>query len=250
MLIDDERLARAELRRLLVAHPDVEIVGEAGSAAEACDLIHQLTPDLLFLDVQMPGGTGFDLLASLERAPSTIFTTAFDVHAVQAFEVNALDYLLKPIRAERLSAAIHKVTSTVSSSSLPQDKVAPGKIFVKDGRRCWFVSPRDIFLLESEGNYTRVYFHDNRPLTLRSLQRFEETLDPRYFVRISRQHVVNVTHVVRSDIVRAGGMEIELTNGAAVQIARRRVERFKEVYLLADAGFESAPRRPAREGSA
>ncbi len=251
LLIDDERLARAELRRLLAVHRDIEIVGEAGSAAEALNLIHELAPDLLFLDVHMPGGTGFDLLASLERAPSTIFTTAFDAHAVQAFEVNALDYLMKPIKPERLSSALHRVSLRLDNALISENQItlksapAPGKIFVKDGSRCWFVSPQDIFLLESEGNYTRVYFQDNRPLILRSLQRFEATLDPRNFVRISRQHVVNVTHVVRTDMMNGGGMQLQLTSGIAIQVARRRVERFKEVYLQ----VETKSTRTAEEGS-
>ena len=162
LVIDDERLARLELRRLLAAHPEVEIVGEARGGEEALALISKLGPDVIFLDIQMPGMSGFDLLERLEDLPQVIFTTAYDEYAIKAFEVNALDYLLKPIPPARLAAALAKVRPRADKPRLEQ-------VFVRDGDRCWIVRLTDIFLLESEGNYTRVCFGSERPLIRRSL---------------------------------------------------------------------------------
>ena len=121
VLIDDERLARKELRRLLAAHEGVELIGEAASVAEAKALIEREEPELIFLDVEMPDGTGFDLLGQLDDLPQVIFTTAFDAHALKAFEVNALDYLLKPVEPKRLAAALQKVTAPVKGATLIGD---------------------------------------------------------------------------------------------------------------------------------
>lgn len=162
LIIDDERLARLELRRLLAAHPEVEIAGEARSGTEALEIIADLAPDLIFLDIQMPGMTGFELLESLEDVPQVIFTTAYDRYAIRAFEVNALDYLLKPIAPERLAAALARVHPRAETARLEQ-------VFVREGECCWIVRLPEIFLLESEGNYVRLYFGNERPLIRRSL---------------------------------------------------------------------------------
>lgn len=225
LLIDDERLARAELRRLLAAHPEVEIVGEAVNAADGVQQIAALKPDLIFLDVQMPGGSGFDMLAALEEAPEVIFTTAFDQYALQAFEVNALDYLQKPIQASRMAAALQRCAlrqhAAISS--------APKKLFIKDGERCWFVALQDIRLFESEGNYTRVYFGQHQPLMLRSLSQLEDKLDPQHFFRASRRHIVNLDYVEQVEPNAAGGLDLTLRDQLQVEISRRRAAQFKSL---------------------
>ncbi|MBV8636369.1 MAG: response regulator transcription factor [Burkholderiaceae bacterium] len=223
LIVDDERLARAELRRLLAAHPEVEIVAEASNAAEAHELIAQHRPDLLLLDVQMPGGSGFDLLESLDRAPPTIFTTAFDQYAVKAFEVSALDYLMKPIEPKRLAAALNKAGAGQGVAEKPD----AGKIFIKDGQRCWFVALGKIELFESEGNYTRVFFDNEKPLVLRSLSQFEQTLDAERFSRVSRKHIVNLEHVTKMEAAESGGMTLLLSNGLEVAMSRRRAAEMR-----------------------
>lgn len=229
IIVDDERLARAELRRLLAAHPDVEIIAEAANAAEAHELIAKHKPDLLLLDVQMPGGSGFDLLSSLDRAPPTIFTTAFDQYAVKAFEVSALDYLMKPIEAKRLAAALVRAgAKRASDASAEADS---GKIFIKDGSRCWFVAPEQIAVFESEGNYTRVFFGDERPLMLRSLAQLEQTLDPVKFHRVSRKHIVNLAYVDRYETNESGGLTLHLTNNTQVEMSRRRAIEFRAAAI-------------------
>jgi two-component system, LytTR family, response regulator len=228
LLIDDERLARAELRRLLEKHPEVEIAGEARNAEEALDLIASLEPELIFLDIQMPGCNGFELLAQLDRAPLVIFTTAFDEYALKAFEVNALDYLLKPVAPDRLAAALARISSIAPKPAVSGEQ----QIFVKDGDRCWFVALKDIVLLESEGNYTRLFFGANRPLVLRSLNYLEERLDPALFFRASRKHILNLKFIDGIDAWANGGFLVRLKGGFQVEMSRRQAQKFKEVMSL------------------
>ena len=228
LLVDDERLARAELRRLLAAHPLVDIVGEADSAAEAIAQVGKLRPDLLLLDVQMPGASGFDLLAALDDAPDVIFCTAFDQYALQAFEVSALDYLQKPVQAARLATALARAGARAQAVPPP----APRKVFIKDGDRCWFVALEEIRLLESEGNYTRVHFAAQRPLMLRSLNQLEERLDPAQFFRANRRQIVNLALVRHVAANAADGLDLRLMDGSTVEVSRRRAQQFKAVTGL------------------
>jgi len=232
LLIDDERLARAELRRLLQAHPEIEISGEARNGAEALTLIASLAPDVIFLDVQMPGMSGFELLEQLDDAPQVIFTTAFDQHAVQAFAANALDYLLKPIAADRLATALAKLQRKAQRPLSTTVKPPLDRVFVRDGDRCWLVQLADIILLESEGNYTRLYFGKDKPLIPRSLATLEERLDPALFFRASRQHMVNLKTIEKVDTNVAGNLIVTLRGGHAIEMSRRQSLRLREVLSL------------------
>ena len=161
-IVDDERLARDELRRLLRAHPDVIVAGEAASADDAAAQLTELDIELLLLDIQMPGGTGFDLLERLQRVPPVVFTTAYDEFAVRAFDVNAFDYLVKPIHPDRLAKALERSRRAIAPG-VGLDKPSPvrapqERVFLRDGERCWIVPVASIALFEAEGNYTRVYF--------------------------------------------------------------------------------------------
>ena len=225
VIVDDERLARLELRRLLAAHPDVEIVGEARNGEDALALIPKLAPDLVFLDIQMPGMSGFDLLEKLEEVPQVIFTTAFDQYAVRAFEVNALDYLLKPIAPERLATALSRVRPAAGPGKLE-------RVFVRDGDRCWIVPVPDIFLLESEGNYTRVCFGAERPLIRRSLNALEAQLDPAKFFRAGRRQIINLQWIQKVDIAVSGGLVVTLRGGTVVEMSRRQSTRLREILGL------------------
>ena len=227
LLIDDERLALVELRRLLQAHAEIEIAGEAHNAAEALMQIDALRPEVLFLDVQMPECDGFGLLEQLDSVPKVIFCTAFDAYALKAFEVSAVDYLVKPIAPERLAVAVAKL-SAAKLPGIAGDK----QIFVKDGDHCWFVTLRDVMLLESEGNYTRLYFGEDRPLILRSLNYLEERLDSAMFFRASRKHIINLKFVEALTPEVHGGFEVRLKGGHAVDMSRRQAARFKEVMSL------------------
>jgi two-component system LytT family response regulator len=225
LIVDDERIARQELRRLLAAHPEVEIAGEAASGEEALALIQKLAPDVLFLDIQMPAMTGFDLLDRLREVPEVIFTTAYDQHALKAFEVNALDYLLKPIAPARLAAALQKVRPHPLRQSMEQ-------IFLRDGERCWIVKTREIDLLESEGNYTRVFFHNEHPLISGSLAAFEARLDPSIFFRASRRHILNLNCIKGAEMGAAGNLIVILRGGRQVELSRRQSSILREILSI------------------
>jgi two-component system LytT family response regulator len=238
LLIDDERLARAELRRLLAAHPELEVVGEAANAKQAREQIATLHPDLLFLDVQMPGESGMELLEALEPpAPEVIFTTAFDEFAVKAFELNALDYLLKPVDPARLAAALAKLrtkrtTPAPAEKSARERLAAEDKVFVREGDRCWFVEVRSIRLLESEGNYTRVHFDTAQPQLFRSLNAMEERLDPKFFFRANRRQIINLAWIDKIEPWFSGGLLVHLKGGAKVELSRRQAQEFREKMSL------------------
>jgi len=230
-IVDDERLARNELRRMLAALPDVEIVGEARNAEEGIALVERARPDLLLLDVQMPDADGFDMLGRLDAAPAVIFTTAFDHYALRAFEVSALDYLVKPIAAERLAAAIAKAAQRITPTD-SQRLGAGRKIFVRDGERCWFVALEDIVVMESEGNYTQLSFGGNRPMLPRSLAALEERLDPELFFRANRRQIINLHHVASIAPAVDGGLRVTLTAGLEVEMSRRQARRFQVAARL------------------
>src|SRR6476646_6374535 len=198
VIIDDERLARNELKKLLQEFPDVEVIDEATNAAEGIDKIESLNPDLIFLDIQMPGKTGFDMLTELDKAPHVIFTTAYDEYALKAFEVNALDYLMKPIEPKRLADALQKLQLAEEKELAAQQAFNRGmltendQVFVKDGERCWFVKLSEVRLFESVGNYAKVFFGNNNPLILKSLNDLEERLDEKMFFRAKRKHIINL----------------------------------------------------------
>ena len=230
LIVDDERLARSELLRLLKPHGLIQVLGEAADAAAAKAAIEMHAPDLVFLDVQMPGASGFDLLASLDDVPQVIFTTAFDSYALKAFEVNALDFLQKPIHADRLAIAVERAREQIVRSRAQPETL--DRIFIKDGGRCWFVAVRDILLFESEGNYTRVYFGGERPLMLRSLNHLEQRLDVGRFFRANRRQIVNldfVSHVVTSP---AEELVLVVGDGLRVVLSRRRAAEFRNRNTL------------------
>jgi two-component system LytT family response regulator len=240
LVIDDERLARKELINLLKNFPEIEVVGECSNADEAERAILEHQPDLIFLDIQMPGKNGFELLQHLEVVPRVIFVTAFDEYALKAFEVNALDYLLKPVEEDRLSEAIQKVLKAVESEEsdhIPSGEKMEGRlgqedqIFLKDGEKCWFVSLKDVRLFESEGNYVRVYFENFKPLILKSLNNLEDRLDHTFF-RANRKFIVNLRWVKSVENWFNGGLRLTLKDGTQVEVSRRQGARFRELMSL------------------
>ncbi|MEA3142075.1 MAG: two-component system, LytTR family, response regulator [Gammaproteobacteria bacterium] len=226
MIIDDEPPARRELRRLLSDFSWVDIVGEAGDVEQAAGMVESLVPELLFLDIQMPGGSGFDLLARLEHLPEVIFTTAHDEHAVRAFEVDALDYLLKPIDPARLAEALARVKSAHAARELRPGAVLE-QIFVRDGTRCWFVPLREVRLLSSEGNYIRLSWGMEKPLLGRALAALEQRLDPNRFFRANRRQIINLDFIDNVELGVNGRLHAQLRDGPEVEISRRQARLFK-----------------------
>jgi two-component system LytT family response regulator len=234
ILVEDSRLARQELKNLLEGHPEIEVIGEASHAEEARQLIETHQPDLLFLDIQLPGRNGFELLEMLDRSPMVVFTTAFNEYAVKSFEYNALDYLLKPIRPERLAATIKKVVDRWQKQvrSNPDPMSGHSQVFVREGDSCWLVQLKDVRLMEVVGNYTRLYFAGNRPLIQRSLNQLEARLDPRLFFRANRQQIINLQWIEHIDTWFNGKLKIRLRGGEEVEVSRRQAARFKDILSL------------------
>ncbi|TAF54428.1 MAG: response regulator [Sphingobacteriia bacterium] len=238
LIIDDERLARNELKKLLQEHGDIEVIDEAANADEGLEKIDTHHPDLIFLDIQMPGKTGFDLLAEVEKAPKVIFTTAYDEYAIKAFEVNALDYLMKPVEPKRLSDAIQKLQAELYKENMGLQGIHRGpltehdQVFVKDGERCWFVKLSEIRLFESVGNYAKVFFSTHKPLILKSLNALEERLDDRMFFRANRKHIINLRWIEKIEPYFNGGLILELKGGEKIEVSRRQTVKFKEMMSL------------------
>jgi two-component system LytT family response regulator len=228
LIVDDEPLARRELRRLLAAHASIQIVGEAGDIDEARERIETLAPMVVFLDIQMPGGSGFDLLAQLDRVPRIIFTTAYDRYAVKAFDVNALDYLLKPIEPERLAAALDKLHATPPARRAANGDSWLEQLFVRDGPRCWFIPLREVSVFSAEGNYVRLHWGKERPLLGRSLATLESKLDPQRFFRANRQQIINLEFIRGVDFGVGGQLHVQLDDGREIRISRRQARQFRE----------------------
>ena len=241
LLIDDERLAREELKLLLNQYDEIDIIAEAKNGEEGISKIKELKPDLIFLDISMPGINGFEMLKKLDEIPKVIFVTAYDEYAIKAFEVNALDYILKPVDPIRLNEAIQKLSKKEDEFSSPLElnnsrKSRPltinDSVFIKDGEKTWFVELSKIRMLESDGNYVKVYFDNFRPLVLRSLNSFEERLDPEYFFRANRKFIINTKWISSIENWFNGGLMVELKEGEKVEISRRQAIRFKEIMSL------------------
>ncbi|MBS1522497.1 MAG: response regulator transcription factor [Bacteroidetes bacterium] len=222
ILIDDERLAREELRRMLDAYPDFEIIAEAGNADDAVQLIEMHQPDLVLLDIQMPGKSGFDLLEMLPKVPEVIFVTAYDQYAVKAFETDALDYIVKPVRTERFSKIIGKVRNRLSKTR-PQQK----QIFVKDGNKCHFIRMDEICLIESMENYARLYFRGTITYLKRSLNQLETELDQAMFFRINRSQIINANFINHIEQAENGRLNITLHDGKLLEVSDRQSVKFK-----------------------
>ncbi len=234
-IIDDERLARQELREMLANYKQVNILAEFDNSEEAIEAINAQKPDLIFLDIHMPGKDGFALLQSLNYVPNVIFVTAYDEYALKAFEVSALDYLVKPVEQARLKAAIEKIellleaNPSASNNDLLDEN---DQVFVKDGEKCWFVQLKDIRLFESEGNYVRVYFENYKPLILKSLNNLSERLNEKNFFRVSRKHIVNLKWIDKIENWFNGGLMVTLKDGTKIEVSRRQSAKFKEMLSL------------------
>ncbi|RNI26263.1 LytR/AlgR family response regulator transcription factor [Rufibacter latericius] len=234
-IVEDSRLARLELKHLLAKFPTLELVGEAENAEEGIELIESLRPDLLFLDIHLPQKNGFELLEALEYTPQVIFTTAYDQYALKAFERNALDYLMKPIEESRLRQAVEKAMAKYESPkhAAPTSLLSEeDRVFVKDGERCWFVALKQVRMMESNGNYAFLYFENERPCILKTLNYLESRLDPKVFFRANRQQIINVNFIEQINPWFSGSIKIQLKGGEEVEVSRRQTQVFKELMSL------------------
>lgn len=236
VIVEDSRLARNELKELIKGYSEIELIGEAENVDKGYELISETTPDLLFLDINMPEKDGFELLEMLDEVPITVFTTAFDEYAIKSFEYNALDYLLKPINAKRFSLAMEKVKEKLEhhQENQPSEKRLGenSQIFIKEGEQCWLVKVGKISHFEIVGNYTRVFFDDNKPMLYKSLNQVAEKLPESLFFRTSRQQIVNINFVVEVVPWFNGKLKLKMQNGDEVEVSRRQSYIFKDKMSL------------------
>lgn len=231
-IVEDSRLAREELERLCKEIDMLEIVGRSSDADTALPQIEELKPQLLLLDIQLPGNNGFELLEQLDHVPFVIFITAYDEYAVKAFEVNALDYLTKPVNPARLRESVQKIKEKIherkEDDTTKHVLTEESRVFVKDGEKCWFVRVGDINLFESEGNYTKIHFKDEKPLIHKSLTYLEERLDDDLFFRVNRSQMINLKKIGKVDPWFSNTIKITLSNGREVEVSRRQTRQFRD----------------------
>ena len=234
VIVEDSRLARNELKELIKNHPEIEIIGEAENVDSGFELIQETQPDLLFLDINMPEKDGFELLEMLDKVPITIFTTAFDEYAIKSFEYNALDYLLKPINPKRFAQAIEKVGQNLTEKEEKNNKklTLSNQIFIRDGEKCWLVKIADIYLFEVDGNYTKIFFQDEKAVINKSLNQIEEKLPEDFFFRANRNQIINVEYIGKIDPWFSGNLLVHLPKEIKVEISRRQTNNFKEKLSL------------------
>lgn len=231
IIVEDSRLARNELKELLKKHPQIELVAEAENVDKAYELINSKQPQVLFLDINMPEKNGFELLEMLDNVPLTIFTTAYDEYAIKSFEYNAFDYLLKPINQDRFSKTIEKVIVTIEKEATEQKPYELHRqIFIKDGENCWLIRVSEIAVFEIVGNYTRVYFDNQKPLIYKSLNQIEAKLPETTFFRANRQQIINLNHVDKVTPWFNGKLKVTMKNSTQeIEISRRQSYKFKDL---------------------
>lgn len=234
VIVEDSRLARNELKELIKNHSEIEIIGEAENVDSGFQLINNVQPDLLFLDINMPEKDGFELLEMLDRVPITVFTTAFDEYAIKSFEYNALDYLLKPINPKRFARAIEKVNANLIEKEEKNSKklTLNNQIFLRDGEKCWLVKIADIYLFEVDGNYTKIFFQDEKAIISKSLNQIEEKLPEDYFFRANRNQIINMEYIGKIDPWFSGNLLVHMPKETKVEISRRQTNNFKEKMSL------------------
>jgi two-component system, LytTR family, response regulator len=233
LIVDDERRAREEMERMLGLYPWIKIVGEAATVQEALVQIDRHDPEVLFLDIQMPKKDGFQLVKELPSpSPKIIFTTAYDQFAIRAFEVNALDYLLKPIAPDRLKTALAKLQVQTAGEGTEMPFQENDRVFIRDGDMCWFVSVTAIRLLESEGDYTRIYFDDQNPLIYRTVSSLEQKLPSHLFFRANRKQILNFAFIEAVTPWFSNTLKVTLQGGAEVEISRRSAKAFRKRLTL------------------
>jgi two-component system LytT family response regulator len=239
VIIDDEPLARSVVREYLQKHPELEVMQECGDGFEGVKAIQQHQPDLVFLDIQMPKITGFEMLELIEQPPAVIFTTAFDEYAIRAFEAHAVDYLLKPFNQDRFDKAISKwkehqpaETGKATTDLLDAASLSPSqsqRIVVKNGSKIKIIPVQDVFFLEAADDYVKIHTQEGYFLKNKTMNHFERSLDENLFVRSHRSYIVNIQQITRIDPYEKDNHVAILRSGAKVPVSRSGYGKLKEV---------------------
>jgi two-component system, LytTR family, response regulator len=234
IIVEDSRLARVELVTQLKKIKEINLLGEAENISQALTLFNATKPELVFLDIDLPDGSGFDFLTQLETAPKVIFTTAYEEYALQAFESNTIDYVLKPVTFERLQMACDKLKQIVANEASVSNTAMSleSQFFVKDGDKCWLIKLSQVTRFESLGNYTRVYFEQHTPLVHRTLAQIENRLPQDKFFRVNRQNIVQLDSIQHVEMCSSGRLELTLQSGEKTEVSRRQTSVFKSLLSL------------------
>lgn len=230
IVVEDSRIAREGLIEMLSSFAEIEVIGQAEHPVPALELIRDKRPDVIFLDIHMPGETGFDLLEKLDYEPRIIFTTAYSEYAIKSFDYHTIDYLLKPIRRDRLAIAIAKLAMTGEEPIESKPKLAMNhKIFIKDEDKCHLVSLDSVLYFESCKNHVRVFFDNNSAFVKKSLTQIEERLPSEFFFRANRQYIVNLQSIRRIEEAISDGYLITMSDSKTIEISRRQAVDLKEM---------------------
>lgn len=234
LVVEDSRLAREGLVRMLGHFAEIQVIGQADHPSSALALIEESRPDVIFLDIHMPGGTGFDLLEKIDYIPRIVFTTAHSEYAIRSFDYHTIDYLLKPISQERLAIAIGKLkqggddgdSASVGTNVLPALDIN-SRMFVKDGDKCHLIALESIRHIESCKNYVRIFFGDQKAFVKKSLSSIDERLPRKHFFRVSRQHIVNLQAIARIEESIGDGFVITMTDDKKIEVSRRNAAELR-----------------------
>ncbi|MFC5271542.1 LytR/AlgR family response regulator transcription factor [Adhaeribacter terreus] len=240
ILIDDEPLARMLVKEYLQNFPQIEVVEECNDGFEGLKAIAQHHPDLIFLDVQMPKVTGFEMLELLDEPPAVIFTTAFDEYAIKAFDAHAVDYLLKPFSPERFNQAVDKFlqknagpeskkTTKELLETLGKTDEKLDRVVVKTGTKIRIIPESEILYLEAEGDYINIHTPEGRFLKTKTMQYFEDALDPKKFVRIHRSYIIQLAQITKIEPYEKDTHTVVLKNGARLPVSRNGYAKLKQV---------------------
>lgn len=236
VVVEDSRLAREGLLKMLAKFPLIEVVGAAENATQASQLIDEYLPDVIFLDIHLPGENAFELLQALDYEPKIIFTTAYAEYAVRSFEFKTIDYLLKPISSERLAQAVEKLAQSANSQAHSEVTVSTldyaNKILVRENDNSYLLQLSDIYYFESCKNYVRIFSAQGKPFVKKSLCQIEERLPAGHFVRISRQYIVNLDHMVAVEDSINDGFDITMTDGTVLNASRRSAASLKSLLSI------------------
>ncbi len=243
IIIDDERLARELIKEYLAGHSDVEIVSECRDAYEAISAIQQLQPDLIFLDIQMPEINGFELLEMLDDIPYIIFSTAYDQYAIKAFEVNAIDYLLKPYDEDRFNIALNRAIRQIQANKNSSDSIKElirsvakpvqflARLLIKESGKIYIISCPDILYIEAMDDYVQIHTSNNSYLLQQSMNSLEARLNPDQFIRAHRSYIVNIDAIKEIIQYSQGSYKIELTNNKVIALSRTGIKNIKRFSI-------------------
>jgi len=239
IIVDDESLAREIIKKYLSDFPEISLIAECSNGFEGVKAVNELKPDLLFLDIQMPKLTGFELLELLDAPPLIIFTTAFDQFAIKAFEVNAVDYLLKPFSKERFAEALSKAFTTLNKNRVqPLDELIDytvsgksfiSKIIIKENSRIFVCPVDEIVSIEAQDDYVMIYTLSAKHLKQKTMKFYEDKLDPSQFIRIHRSHIVNTRMIKNLELFEKDSYRLLLTNNSVLPVSRNGIKKLKQL---------------------